>query len=234
MRSTRPGGPASGRSSALGKKELDVYENTVILFLADNGDDAGGGVIGSNKGKGTCGTAESHSLYGECWANVCDTPFRKYKAWLHEGGVATPLIAHWPKGIPSGLHGTLVTEPTHTIDLMATCVDLSGGKYPETYKGNKIIPMAGKSLRPLFEGKSFSREDPIYFNLRGHRAMRKGRWKLLSVRGEQWELYDMQTDRTELNNVAAELPEKVKELSTLYDVWSDQCSATTKTTRANN
>ena len=208
-------------------KELGVYENTVILFLADNGGDAGGGVTGSNKGKGTCGTAESHALYGECWANACDTPFRKYKAWLHEGGVAAPLIAHWPKGIPSGLHGSLVTEPTHTIDLMATCVDLSGAKYPETYKGNQIIPMAGKSLRPLFEGKTFSRENPIYFNLGSHRAMRKGKWKLVSARGGPWELYDMRTDRTELNNLAAELPDKVKELSTLYDAWSDQCSVTT-------
>ncbi len=215
-------------------KELDVYENTVILFLADNGGDAGGGVIGSNKGKGTCGTAESHALYGECWANVCDTPFRKYKAWLHEGGVATPLIAHWPKGIPSGLHGTLVTEPTHTIDLMATCVDLSGAKYPETYKGNQIIPMAGKSLRPLFEGKAFCRNAPIFFNLGGSRAMREGRWKLISVKGGPWELYDMQTDRTELNDLAAELPEKVTAMSTRYDAWANQCSATTEDRKANN
>ena len=214
-------------------KELGVYENTVALFLSDNGGDAGGGVMGSNTRKGTCGTAESHAKYGECWANVCDTPFREYKLWLHEGGVATPLIAHWPKGIPPGLHGTLVTEPTHTIDLMATCVDLSGGKYPETYKGNKIIPMAGKSLRPLFEGKSFSREDPIYFNLRDHRAIRKAKWKLISVNGGQWELYDMQTDRTELNNMAAEFPEKVKELSTLYHAWSDRCDDAVTKRKAN-
>ena len=209
-------------------KELDVYENTVILFLADNGGDASGGVTGSNTGTGICGTAESHAKYGECWANACDTPFRKYKTWLHEGGVATPLIAHWPNGIPAELHGTLVTEPAHVIDLMATCVDLSGAEYPETYNGNEIIPMAGRSLRPLFEGETFSREDPIYFNLGGARAMRQGKWKLISVRGGQWELYDMQTDRTELNNMAAELPEKVEELSALYDAWSDQCSATAK------
>jgi arylsulfatase len=213
-------------------KELDVYENTVILFLSDNGGDAGGGVTGSDTGKGTCGTAESHVKYGECWANVCDTPFRRYKAWLHEGGVATPLIAHWPKGIPPELHGTLVTEPTHVIDLMATCVDLSGGEYPETYKGNQIIPMAGKSLRPLLEGRTFSRENPIYFNLGGSRAMRKGKWKLISVKGGPWELYDMQTDRTELNNLAAALPEKVKELSTLYGAWSDQRFVTTKNRKA--
>ncbi len=201
-------------------KELGVYENTVILFLSDNGGDAGGGVTGSNKGKGICGTAESHAWYGECWANVSDTPFRKYKRWLHEGGVATPLIAHWPNGIPTTLHGTLVTEPAHTIDLMATCVDLSGAKYPETYNGNKIIPMAGESLRPLLEGNTFSREKPIYFNLGSHRAMRDGKWKIVSVNGRSWELYDMQADRTELNNLAKELPEKVKELSTLYGAWS--------------
>ena len=200
-------------------KELDVYENTVILFFSDNGGDASGGVIGSNTGKGTCGTAESHVLYGECWANVCDTPFRKYKTWVHEGGVATPLIAHWPMGIPAGCHGTLVTEPTHLIDLMATCIDLSGAQYPTTYKGNKIIPMAGKSLRPLFEGRTFKREDPIYFNLGGHRAMRKGKWKLVASKGAKWELYDMQADRTELNDLAAQMPAKVKEMSALYDAW---------------
>ena len=201
-------------------KDLGIYENTLILFLSDNGGDAAGGIIGSNTGAGICGTAESHAKYGECWANVCDTPFRKYKNWLHEGGVAAPLIAHWPQGIPSGLSGTLVTEPTHVIDLMATCVDLSGGMYPATYRGNEIIPMAGKSLRPLFEGKKFKRENPIYFNLNGHRAMRKGKWKLISVKNGQWELYNMQTDRTELKNLSAERPEKVKELSAIYDAWS--------------
>jgi len=199
-------------------KELGVYENTLILFFSDNGGDAGGGVTGSNKGKGTCGTAESHALYGECWANVSDTPFRKYKKWLYEGGVASPLIAHWPNGIPPKLQGTLVTEPVHTIDLMATCIDLSGAKYPKTYKGNEVIPMAGKSLRPLFEGKTFHRENPIYFNLGGSRAMRKGKWKIISVKGRPWELYNMQTDRTELNDLAEEFPEKVKELSDLYNL----------------
>lgn len=199
--------------------ELDVYENTVILFLSDNGGDAAGGVMGSNTGKGTCGTVGSHVKYGECWANVSDTPFRKYKTWVHEGGVATPLIAHWPMGIPAGLQGSLVTEPAHVIDLMATCVDLSGAQYPTDYKGNKIIPMAGKSLCPLFEGKTLKREDPIYFNLGGRRAMRKGKWKLVASKGSNWELYDMQADRTELNDLAGTMSAKAKEMSTLYDAW---------------
>ncbi len=200
-------------------KENGIYENTLILFLSDNGGDAAGGVTGSNTGEGSCGTAESHVLYGECWANVCDTPFKKYKNWLHEGGIASPLIAHWPKGIPSKMHGSLVDEPAHVIDFMATCVDLSGATYPESHMGNKILPMAGKSLLPLFKGGKFEREHPIYFNLGGHRAMRKGKWKLIAVKNGEWELYNMEKDRTELFNLAAERPEKVKELSGLYDAW---------------
>jgi len=204
-------------------KQLNVYENTLILFLQDNGGCAEGKITGNNRGKGICGTVESFVLYGACWANTSNTPFRRYKCWVHEGGVATPLIAHWPAGIPARLNGTLVAELTHLLDLMPTCVDLSGAKYPETYKGNKIIPMEGKSLRPLFEGKPFKRDNAIYFQHMGNRAVRNGKWKLVSVKGGDWELYDMQADRTELNNMATTLPEKVKEMSALYDAWCERC-----------
>jgi arylsulfatase len=203
-------------------KETGAYDNTLILFLQDNGGCAEGGNLGSNN-NAICGTPESFALYGRCWANASNTPFRKYKKWEHEGGNATPLIAHWPAGISGKLKNSLVAEPTHLIDLMATCVDLSGAKYPQTYKGNKIIPMEGKSLRPIFEAKAFKRNEPIFFEHQGNKAVRKGKWKLVSEKSGKWELYDMDADRTELHDLANSKPEKTKELSAEYDAWSKRC-----------
>lgn len=204
-------------------KQLDIYENTLILFLQDNGGCAEGGNTGNNSGQGICGTAESHVQYGACWANASNTPFRRYKHWVHEGGASTPLVAHWPAGISAELNSKLSSEPTHLIDLMATCVDLSGAEYPETYKGNRIIPMEGKSLRPIFESKPFKREDALYFEHEKNRAIRQGKWKLVSVKGADWELYDMEEDRTEVNDLASGMPEKVTEMSALYDAWCERC-----------
>jgi arylsulfatase len=214
-------------------KQLKVYENTLILFLHDNGGCDEGGIMGRNSGNGICGTAESFAQYGACWANVSDTPFRKYKKFIHEGGISSPLIAHWPDGINAGLNGTLVTEPTHLIDLMATCADLAGAVYPESFAGNDIIPREGASLGPIFQGKPFERGAPLFFEHTGNRGVRCGKWKLVAVKGRPWELYDMQADRTELNNMAAAFPEKVKELSTLYDAWADRCFVTKKRIEAN-
>jgi len=208
-------------------QQLEVYENTLILFLHDNGGCPEGGTLGKNSGDGVCGTAESFALYGACWANASDTPFRKYKKFIHEGGIASPLIAHWPNGIKAELDGTLVTEPAHTIDLMATCVDLAGTSYPETFEGNGIIPMEGVSLNPLFQGEPFTRDAPLFFEHEGNRGVRRGKWKLVAVDGKAWELYDMQADRTELNNLAAEHPEEVAELSALYDEWAVRAFVTT-------
>ena len=204
-------------------KELQIYDNTLILFLCDNGGSAEGGIIGSNNREGRCGTRESFAKYGECWANVSDTPFRKYKKFIHEGGISSPLIAHWPRGIDAKLQGSLVSEPAHLIDLMATCVDVSAAEYPETFKGARILPMEGKSLQPLFHGKELQRQSPLFFEHMGNKGVRQGRWKLVAFAGKPWELYDLQIDRTELNDLSAKFPERVEEMTAQWEAWAKRC-----------
>ena len=204
-------------------KSLEVYENTLIIFLCDNGGDSSGGTLGSNKGKGKVGTAESFAYYGEAWANVSNTPFKLYKKYIHEGGISTPFIAHWPKGINKDLNNSLITEPTHLIDLMATCIDLSNAEYPKSYKSHEIIPMEGKSLNSIFKGKKFTRNAPLFFEHSGNKGIRSGKWKLVSKKGSAWELYDMEQDRTELNDLSSKYPEISNDLKSKYAEWAKRC-----------
>ena len=154
------------------------------------------------------GPADTYIGYGRGWANVSNTPFREYKHWVHEGGISTPLIAHWPAGIAG--RGELRHEPGHLIDVMATCVDLAGATYPTEREGESIHPLEGVSLRPAFAGEPLDRKAPIFFEHEGNRAVRDGRWKLVAKGpAGAWELYDMVADRTELNDLAAEQPERV-------------------------
>ncbi|MFK7789027.1 MAG: arylsulfatase [Phycisphaeraceae bacterium] len=201
-------------------KALDQFDNTLILFLADNGGDASGGKLGSNKGTGEVGTAESFAYYGTSWANVSDVPFRKFKADLYEGGIATPMIAHWPKGIAPSLQGKIIHEPAHVIDIMPLSAEIARANYPATHRGHTIIPVEGKSLLPLFQDRGLERHDPLFFEHEGNRAVRDGRWKLVAEKGGAWQLFDMHDDRTEMHDLAKVKPAKVKSLSTLYDEWS--------------
>jgi len=145
------------------------------------------------------GPADTYIAYGRPWANSSNTPFRLYKHWVHEGGISTPLIAHWPTHITA--RGELRRQPGHLIDIMATCVDVADAEYPSEYKGNKITPMEGKSLVPAFDNKPIQRE-AIYWEHEGNRAVRQGKWKLVSKHPGQWELYDIEADRTELTDLA--------------------------------
>jgi arylsulfatase A-like enzyme len=166
------------------------------------------------------GPRDTFQSYGEGWANVSNTPFRLYKHYEHEGGISTPCIAHWPAGIDATRRKALEKQQAHVIDIMATCVDLAGAKYPEAQGGDVITPMQGVSLRPAFDGKPLGRKAPLFFEHEGNRAIRDGKWKLVAKDpGGKWELYDTEADRTEMHDIAGELPEKVKELATKWETW---------------
>ena len=158
------------------------------------------------------GPDDTYVAYGRGWANVSNTPFREYKHWVHEGGISTPLVAHWPNGITT--KGELRKQPGHLIDIAATCIDLAAATYP-----NDATPLEGKSLRPVFADKPMER-DAIYWEHERNRAMRVGDWKLVAKQGQPWELYDLATDRVESTNMASRHPDKVKELSIQYTTWA--------------
>ena len=203
--------------SALQKRK--VLDNTLILFFSDNGGNAEAGITGKYIGDDP-GGPHSNVFIGKCWAELNNTPFRKYKHYNHEGGIATPLIVHWPKGIAPQRGDKWVRTPTHLIDIMATCLDLGKAKYPKEMKGKKIHPFPGQSLRPLFKGEKISSR-PLYWEHEGNAAIRIGDDKLVRLgRTGPWELYNIKKDRTELNDLATKFPQKVKELSGKWHDWA--------------
>lgn len=238
-------------------KQNDQYENTLILYLQDNGGCAE--ALGRNgkfqpkadaptlprmandalqpdmipkqtrdgfpvrQGMGVMpGAADTYISYGQSWANVSNTPFREYKHWQHEGGISSPLIAHWPKGISTERRGKLESRPSHLIDLMATCVEVAGVMYPTDYDDKTIQPMQGLSFVPSFTNLSSVRSQPIFWEHEGNRAVRVGEWKLVSKHPGDWELYDMASDRTEMSNLASDQPHRVAEMSSLWNEWAQQ------------
>ena len=207
------------------KGELD---NTIILFLSDNGGAIGGRVIGMNalgqRGNlNAYGTTNSFISYGLGWANASNTPFRMYKCYVHEGGISTPLIAHWPNGIKDNL-GSFVRTPTHITDIMPTLLELAGTEYPEEVNGNAMIDLSGQSLLPLVTGKSeqFNENRRLFWEHAGSKAVRDGKWKLVQIHEGPWELYNMDQDRTESNDLTKKHPQRARTMEKMYHEWADK------------
>ncbi|MFH1719509.1 MAG: arylsulfatase [Planctomycetota bacterium] len=199
-------------------RELKAEDNTLVMFLSDNG----GCPYERNRPADIApGPAESYRTYDSPWANVSNTPFRLYKRFNHEGGNSTPFIVRWPEVIKKG--GDITPQVGHIIDVMATCVDVAQARYPSQYKGHKITELEGKSLLPIFEGRRRQGHDALFWEYMNNKAVRQGKWKLVTVGDNPWELYDMETDRTELNDLSAKMPDKVEELAGLYEAWVRRC-----------
>ncbi|HEX2976532.1 MAG TPA: sulfatase-like hydrolase/transferase, partial [Bacteroidales bacterium] len=208
-------------------RSMGESQNTVIIFLADNG---GCHEVVKNKGNyikttGETGTEASFDSYEIPWANVSNTPFRMFKHWVHEGGISTPFILSWPASVKTA---KIINEPAHITDLMPTILEIAGGKYPETYNGNDILPMEGISLVPLFRGKELKRDKPIFWEHEGNRAVRLGDWKLVSSynttakKYKEWELYNVKADRSELNDLSHINPEMKYRLIEEYCNWAER------------
>jgi arylsulfatase len=209
--------------------ELD---DTVIIFLSDNGACAEEIELGQALGGGVArvtrsgdpvrfgndpaifpGPEDTYTSVGLEWAAYSNTPFRHFKSFVHEGGIATPLIVSWPGHIDAAI----VRAPGHVIDIMPTLLELAGAEYPEVFDGYAIQPLEGRSLLPLLVGES--RPEPLYvWEHEGNRAIRDGDYKLVARLGADWELFDLSVDRLEANDLATQNPNKVAELSARYEV----------------
>lgn len=203
-------------------KEMGRYDNTLILFASDNGcsSEFAEKSIG---GPGERGGMHRWTSLGGDWANVSNTPYRLFKNYSHEGGICTPFIAWWPDVIKNG--DAINNDATHFIDVMATLAEVSGARYPAEFNGETVTPMQGVSLMPIFEGKTLPEcAQPLYWQWSKGKAIHQGRWKAVAY-GGQWELYDLDRDRHETNNLAAVHPEVLARRTKLHSEWAGQFSA---------
>ena len=225
-------------------KQTGQYENTLIIFLSDNGaspeipqrpgydrtaQTRQGETVQYQKAiddPGIIGSEKSYTGIGAPWANAVNTPFKYWKKESYEGGMNTPCILHWPAGLTANAGG-ISRRPAHVIDLMPTCLDLAGAAYPDTYQGKQRLPLEGKSLVPLMRGQDPPNQETYCFEHERGRAIRQGGWKLVahSKRPNDWELYHLENDLTETRNLAKAYPEKVKQLTEAWTRWADRVGA---------
>ena len=213
-------------------QQMKCLDNTLLLFLSDNGCCAEGGMFGYQWNKNTKSNfaqwrkkSARSSSQGEAWSNASNTPFRLHKRWVHEGGIATPLIVHWPATIVGG--GKLTHQPGHVVDLMATCIDVAEAEYPTAYAGSAVRPLSGQSLLQNLKDPNKLVDRTLFWEHERHAAIRKGNWKLVTLNGSnstQWELYDLSEVRTETTDVAGEHPELVENLKTQWTQWAKQAN----------
>lgn len=210
-------------------REKGQLDNTLIIFLSDNGasnepgPDLGGGDFANindpdKRGQG----GKKGSTYGAGWANLSNTPFRRFKSMLHEGGISAPFIVHWPAGLKTK-PGSITRAPAYLTDVMPTVLEVSGATHPASFRGQAPFALEGRSLTPIFQSGTRPTREWFYWEQYDNRAVRRGDWKAVRPAGSKdgWELYDIAKDRAEQNNVAAKHPELVKELTTAWDRWAN-------------
>jgi len=200
-------------------RAMGAMDNTIILFLSDNGASAEMMVRGDGHDPAApFGSAATFLSLGPGWSSMCNAPFRRHKTWVHEGGISTPLIVHWPRGIIA--RGELRNTPGHLIDIVPTLLEIAGGKRIEKRNGQDVPPAPGKSLVPLFARDGAVTHDSFWWMHLQNRALRAGDWKIVADgRNTPWELYNLSVDRAESNDLAARMPEKVRELG---EMWRKQ------------
>ena len=208
---------------------MGEFENTIIFFASDNGASAEIMVRdGGHDPSAPPGSAASYLCLGPGFSSACNTPFRRHKTWVHEGGISTPLIVHWPAGIEA--KGELRNTPAHVIDILPTILEAAGIKKPSTWEGLAIPPAPGKSLIQAIESNTNIQRDFLWWLHGGHRAIRVGDFKLVAAKGDPWELYDLRTDRAESNNLIEVHPEKAKELEAEWTGYLNEMSELAKKT----
>lgn len=199
-------------------RQMNAWEDTLVIFLSDNGADATVMVRGDGHSQSADpGSAASFLCLGPGWASAANAPFRRHKIWVHEGGISTPFIMHWPARVRSG--GALRRTPSHVIDLVPTVLELAGIAPPSSWNGQPRLPLPGGSLVPVLDRDVVIPREYLYWHHEGNRALRVGDWKVVSEaeNNATWELYNLRTDRIESNDLAGQHPERVREMAALWD-----------------